>query len=330
MLKIIRGLGGRTTAPQPAEVPRSSGELQTGFVCHCLHVPYETVEQAIRDGARSIADVQRATSACTRCFGCRFELEALLQEQLGAGYRHQATVTPPADYGRVRVPQPMYMPVLSGFGGYEVDTRVIIFNWEGQRRPVGFRVDLMRRSAERVAAWRHEVLPGSSTLVDLSRAAVGPLLDDGVGLVKLVLDQADVGSLRPYFHLATPTSVTTTHEKKGPKDPRRQGPRGYHWTFPIGRSRRNEEVYFHFVHTQLEAMRDQRLVWQSADGESVSIPLPTLEFEQSVLVPVHEHVSAVAAGTKAGSIRLDPALSKVAGFMLRHDPHEQLWRVQHL
>ena len=38
----------------------------------------------------------------------------------------------------------------------------------------------------------------------------------------------------------------------------------------------------------------------------------------------------VAAGAKAGSVRLDPATFKVAGHMLRHDPEAQLWRVQHL
>ena len=77
-------------------------------------------------------------------------------------------------------------------------------------------------------------------------------------------------------------------------------------------------------------MRGQRLVWQSMDGETSRSRCRPLEFEQSVLVPLHEHVPSVAAGSKAGSVRLDPAEFKVAGFMLRHDPEAQLWRVQHL
>ena len=239
-------------------------------------------------------------------------------------------MTPPKDYGRTRIPQPMYMPVLAGYKGYAVDTRLIVFNWEGPPQPAGFRLDLMLPRAERVAAWREEAASGQSAVIDLSRERVGDLLPEGIGLAKIVLDRADVGSLRPYFHLRTPTSVTTTHEKKGPKNPSRHGPRSYHWLFPVGRSSRPEEVYFHFVNTQFEPMRDQRLVWQSVDGETVSIPLPTAEFEQSVVVPLHEHIPSLAAGSKAGSVRLDPPLFKVAGFMLRHDPEAQLWRVQHL
>jgi len=328
LAKIFRRRDGDDLAAAP--LPRDAGEAQGEFICHCLHVPYASVEHAIDNGARSIADIQRATAACTRCFGCRFELEGLLHERLGDAFHHQATVTVPTDYGRTRVPQPMYMPVLAGYGGYEIDTRLIVFNWEGPQEPAGFRLDLMRPNGERVSASRYEAPSGGSTVIDMSRAAVGELLPEGVGLAKLVLDSAEVGSLRPYFHLATPTSVTTTHEKKGPKDPRRHGLRGYHWTFPIGRSHRPEEIYFWFVNTQLEPMRGQHLVWQSVDGETVAVPLPTIEFEQSALVPLHEHVESVAAGTKAGSVRLDPATFKVAGHMLRHDPETQLWRVQHL
>lgn len=311
-----------------AEAP--VGAAQADIVCHCLQVPYEEVRHAIAKGAAGIADVQRKTKACTKCFGCRFEIEALLREQLGEAFQHQATVTPPKDYGRTRIPQPMYMPVLAGYKGYDVDTRLIVFNWEGPPQPAGFRLDLMLPNAERVGAWREEAASGRSAVIDLSREEVGDLLPDGIGLAKIVLDRAEVGSLRPYFHLQTPTSVTTTHEKKGPKNPSRHGPRSYHWIFPVGRSARPEEIYFHFVNTQLEPMRDQRLLWQSVDGEKVSIPLPTAEFEQSVIVPLHEHVPSLAAGSKAGSVRLDPPLFKVAGFMLRHDPEAQLWRVQHL
>jgi bacterioferritin-associated ferredoxin len=306
------------------------GETQADIVCHCMQVPYSTVRRAIAEGAGGIADIQRRTKACTRCFGCRFELEALLAEQLGDSFRHEARVVPPKDYDRTRIPQPMYMPVLAGYGGYDVDTRLIVFNWEGPREPARFRLDLMLPTAERVGAWREEAPSGGSAVIDLSRDRIGELLPGGLGLAKIVLDRAEVGSLRPYFHLQTPTSVTTTHEKKGPKNPSRHGPRSYHWIFPIGRAARPEEVYFHFVNTQLEPMRDQRLLWQSVDGETVAVPLPPAEFEQSVIVPLHEHVPSVASGSAAGSVRLDPPLFKVAGFMLRHEPESQLWRVQHL
>ena len=325
MLKFRRR-GDHATAPAPGP----SGPAQADIVCHCLQVPYGEVRQAIARGATSIADLQRKTRACTRCFGCRFELEALLREQLGDSFHHEARVVPPKGDDRTRIPQPMYMPVLAGYRGYDVDTRLIVFNWEGPPRPAGFRLDLLLPSAERVGAWREEAASGRSTVIDLSRERVGDLLAEGLGLAKIVLDRPDVGSLRPYFHLRTPTSVTTTHEKKGPKNPSRYGARSYHWLFPIGRSRGPEEVYFHFVNTQLEPMRDQRLLWQSVDGEEASIPLPPAEFEQTVVVPLHEHVPSVAAGTKPGTVRLDPPLFKVAGFMLRHDPEAQLWRVQHL
>jgi bacterioferritin-associated ferredoxin len=324
MLKITRELS------RPRWLGRAAAEPEANLVCHCKRVPYATVEKAIRRGAHSIADLQRKTTACTRCFGCRFELEGLLKQHLGADFHHEATVTLPQGYEAATHPHPMYMPVLAGFRGYAVDTRLIVFNWEGPRRPAGFRTDLILPSAERVAAWQHEVQRGSSTVIDLSREAVGSLLPEGVGVAKLVLDSAEVGSVRPYFHLSTPTSVTTTHEKKGPQDPSRRINRNYHWVFPIGRSRRPEEVYFVFVHTQTEPMAGQQLVWQSVDGDTVAVPLPTIEFEQSAFVPLHEHVPAIADGTKAGSVRLAPAEHVVAGFMVRHDPEAQLWRVQHL
>jgi hypothetical protein len=293
-------------------------------------VPYEIVEQAIRKGATSVADLQRATTACTRCFGCRFELEGLLRTHLGESYQGEARITLPADYARTERVQPMYMPVLAGFRGYDVDTRLVVFNWEGARAPVHFRVDLMQTTAERVATWHREVSSGSSSVLELSRAEIGSTLPQGVGIVKLVLDTVEVGSLRPYFHFSTPTSVTSTHEKKGAKDPSRVGGRRYHWLFPIGRSSAPEEAYLFLVNTQLETMTGQRLVWQSVGGERVDVPLPPLEFEQAAFVPLHEHVPAIAAGTSAGSVRLEPPRFMVAGFMVRHDPEAQLWRVQHL
>lgn len=330
-MKILRRPAAARRAPVGPVATQNGGELQTGLVCHCLRVPYATVEAAIRRGMHSIADLQRETAACTRCFGCRFELEGLLREHLGDAYRPEARVRPPDDYRVATIPQPMYMPVLAGFEGADVDTRLIVFNWEGPSRPVGFRVDLMLPGAERVAAWRYELPRSCSAVIDLSRDAVAPLLTGGIGIAKLVLDEAEVvGSLRPYFQFSTPTSVTSTHEKKGPKDPRRHGPRPYHWIFPIGRTRRPERAYFFFVNTQLDPMSGQRLIWQSIGGDAAVVPLPTVEFEQSVCVPLHEHVPAIAEGTQAGSVRLDPAEHKIAGFMIRHDPEAELWRVQHL
>jgi bacterioferritin-associated ferredoxin len=315
----VRGLG----------VRRLQAVDQAQLVCHCRRVPYATVERAIRRGAASVADLQRATTACTRCFGCRFELEGLLKEHLGEAYHGEARISLPADFKKTDRVRPMYMPVLAGFGGYEIDTRLIVFNWEGPREPIHFRLDLMRPNAERVSTWHRDVGRGASAVIDLSREAIETVLPEGVGTVKLVLDTTEVGSLRPYFHFTSPTAVTTTHEKKGPVDPSRRGDRHYSWILPIGRSRRPEEVYLFLVNPQLETLIDQRLVWQSADGETVAVPLPPVAFEESSWVPLHEHVPALAAGTKAGAVRLDPP-EYVVGFMVRHDPEAQLWRVQHL
>src|SRR4029079_4417561 len=138
-----------------------------------------------------------ATAACTRCFGCRFELEGLLHERLGDAFQHQETVTVPTDYGRTRVPQPMYMPVLAGYRGHEIDTRLIVFNSEGPHETAGFRLDLMRPNGERVSASRYEAPSGGSTVIDMSRAAVGELLPEGVGLAKLVLAYGAVRSSAP-------------------------------------------------------------------------------------------------------------------------------------
>src|SRR2546429_531174 len=97
-------------------------------------------------------------------------------------------------------------PVPSGESG-ELHTEFVC-HWEGPLRHVGFRLDLVLPTAERVAAWRYDVAHSCSTVIDLSRTAVGSLLPGGLGVAKLVLDTAEVGSLRPYFQLSTPTSVT--------------------------------------------------------------------------------------------------------------------------
>jgi bacterioferritin-associated ferredoxin len=323
----IRDLAGR-----PAETIRTADEAQTAYVCHCKRVEYRTVDRAIRRGARSIADLQRRTTACTRCFGCRFELERMLEDRLGDRFRHETTVSLPKDFSKARVPRPMYMPVLAGFRGYEVDTRVIVFNidLEGGQGPVDFRADLMTLAGERVEAIQHTVGEGCSAVLDLSREAIGSKLPEGVGLVRLVLETVEVGSLRPYFQWVTPTGIGTTHEKKGPSKPEKEEPRNYHWIFPVGRTAQPEEAYLFCTNTQTTPMVGHRLIWQTDGGETATAPLPDLELSQSAFVPLHEHFPAIHEGTVSGTVRLDPATHVVAGFMVRHDVERQLWRVQHL
>ena len=107
MLKIIRRLGSGQVAEPAALDDEGVGGLHSDSVCHCLRVSYARVEAAIREGARSIGDLQRATSACSRCFGCRFELERMLRQHLGDGYRAERTISLPRDYATQRIPQPM-------------------------------------------------------------------------------------------------------------------------------------------------------------------------------------------------------------------------------
>jgi hypothetical protein len=96
-------------------------------------------------GVDVIADLQRATTACTRCFGCRHELERMLVDALGERYVHEATITLPAELGKKGAPaRPMYMPVIVGFAGNDVDTSVIVFNYGDSSGDVGFRLDLLR------------------------------------------------------------------------------------------------------------------------------------------------------------------------------------------
>jgi len=321
----VRDLAGRRRPP----VERSADEQQAPYVCHCKHVEYREVDRAIRRGARTIADLQRKTSACTRCFGCRFELEQMLRTAYGDAYTHEATITLPPGAGKTRIPRPMHMPVLAGFGGYDIDTRVIVFNWESAGAAVPFRVDLLKLDGERVRVWQRSVADGHSAIVDLSREVIGDALPDGVGVVKLVLETEAVGSLRPYFHFVTPTSITTTHEKKGPNRPEKQENRHYNWIFPIGAFDRPEEAYFFCTNTQTTPMLGQRLVWQTNGGAVAETPMPDLEFGQSAMVPLHERFPTLNSG-EGGTVRLEPATHTVAGFMMRHEPEAQRWRVQHL
>jgi bacterioferritin-associated ferredoxin len=309
--------------------PRTADETQAEFVCHCKHVPYQDVSKAIRRGAKTMADIQRTTSACTRCFGCRFELERMLTDAYGAAYHREATIALPEKLAKVRSPRPMYMPVLAGFRGNDVDTRVIVFNWEGPDTPIAFRADLLTLDGARVQALEHSVAPGCSVILDYGREQIGELLPDGIGVVKLILETEEVGSLRPYFQFITPTCISSTHEKKAPSKPQRIEQRKYHWIFPVGGGRRADESYLFMTNTQTTPMEGQRLVWQNDGGAPETTDLETLEFSQSACVPLHERFETLNAG-EGGAVRLEPATHVVAGFMIRHEPEKQLWRVQHL
>ncbi|MBA3347368.1 MAG: (2Fe-2S)-binding protein [Actinobacteria bacterium] len=315
-----------TRNPSAQNAPHS----QAAFACHCKHVTYGTVDEAISAGATSITDLQRETTACTRCFGCRHELERMLEEKLGSRFEHQATITLPEGMAKTSLPRPMYMPVLAGYSGLDVWTRVIVFNFQGPPEPAPFRLDILRADGERVRASNHVVASGASTVVDLPTAEIAPLLPDGFGVAKLVLEVAEVGSLRPYFHFISPTCISSTHEKTGAPKPTVGKGRNYHWIFPIGTCPNGEEAFFFCTNTQMDPMDGQSLIWQNDAGDSAATPVPRLEFDQSVCIPAHESFPAIEAGAESGAVRLEPADHVVAGFMIRLDRERQLWRVQHL
>jgi assimilatory nitrate reductase catalytic subunit len=50
------------------------------IVCFCLQVDRDTILESIRDGARSVAEVQRACRACTGCQSCYPDVEDLIEE----------------------------------------------------------------------------------------------------------------------------------------------------------------------------------------------------------------------------------------------------------
>jgi len=309
--------------------PRVADDGGVGLVCYCRSVEYTTVRGAIAGGARTIADLQRETTACTRCFGCRAELERMLRLNLGDEFRREATVWLPEELRRTEPPRGMYMPLLVGFAGSEVSTRVIVFNWEGPPEPVAFRADVLRPDGVRVKVIEQEVADGCSAIVDLGGEDVRAALPDGIGAVKLVLDAESIGSLRPYFHLVTPTGVTTTHEKKGPRDLGRVKTRSYHWVFPVGMGARDEEAYFFCTNPSMVPM-EGKLVWTASGGGTAEVDVPPLEFDQTACVPLHEAFPEIRDGSSGGTVHLTPPTHTVAGFILRHEPARGLWRVQHL
>lgn len=311
-------------------------------MCHCRQVTRATIERTLEAGrARSLADLQRETTACTRCFGCRFELQAMLRERLGDAYEPTSHVTPlervsPLQRAvrRLRpragtLPRRMYMPILSGFAGRFVSTRVIMFNWPGDARepslPTTLRADVLALDGRRHHVRSQTVPPGCTRVLDL------PSPPGGVGTLKLVIDAESLGSLRPYFHLVTPAGITSTHEKAGPLSPRTfEGRRPYHWVFPTGRSDFPEEAWLFVTNTQQRPTADHAVIWQDVSGIERRIPFPELELDQTAWVPLHEHVPELLEGSAAGVARIEPASHKFAGFIIRYQPVGDLWRVQHL
>lgn len=298
-------------------------------------------------GASSLADIQRQTTACTRCFGCRFELERMLQAHLGESYRRTKMVTPPQPRRTLRqrlrrpfgvraalLPARMYMPVLAGYRGRKVETRVVIVHWyDDQNRPaeaISVRGDLLALDGTRLKVWQSSIAPCTSAILDVRELLDGDELPAGVGVLKLVIEAEEVSSLRPYFQFVSDAGITSTHEKKGPRRPEAAlAARRYHWLFPIASSPAPEEAYFFFTNTVGRPMDHHRLIWRTVEGAEESLRLPPLELDQSACVPLQEHFPEIGHGTAAGSVRLEPS-PHVAGFMIRYDARGDLWRVQHL
>jgi bacterioferritin-associated ferredoxin len=314
------------------------------LICHCRQVSYRVVERAIESGAHSLVEVQRGTTACTRCFGCRFEVEGLLRERLGARYVETEFITRGAsgETGRrsrfrlfrravESLPRRMYMPALLDYGDAPVDTRVVAFHWaEGHAAPVELRADLLALDGRRSAVRKAVVAPGASVVFDVREMAGGDRLTAGAGIVKLVVDADDLGSLRPYFQFVSSGGITSTHEKAGPSHPSEFGHRPFFWSFPVGFTRVPQDAYFFYVNTQERPMRRQELVWRTVAGAETAISLPEAGLDQGAFVPLHEHAPEIRRGDVAGTVRLSPPEHKVAGFMVRYDPAGDRWRVQHL
>jgi len=332
------------------DAARASDEL----ICHCRQVPYAVVRGAVRDGgATTLADVQKQTTACTRCFGCRFEVEGLLREELGERYVPAAVVRRDLRaerqatlglrlHSRVRRareqvaaagPQKMYMPVLEGFNGYDVTTRLVLFNLHDERtepgEAVSVRADLTRLDGRRQDVWRTTIPPKNTTILDVGAMLHADSLPEGIGVVKLVLDAEVVGSLRPYFHLISPGGITSTHEKRGPRRPHRIAERSYHWIFPLAPNPRRNEAWLFFMNTQTAPIQGARLALRTDSGHEQSIAVPRLELDQGACIPLHDHFAPVRDGTARGSVRLTPSVH-VAGWIIHRDVEADLWRVQHL
>jgi len=324
--------------PQPMNVHRSAD-----YVCHCRRVVYGRVEAAIESGqAHSLADIQRTTTACTRCFGCRFELERMLKDKLGDAYRKSDFLSRPElgsdakGAGRTTVPHApkrMYMPVLQGAAGSSVRTKVVIYHWhEGDDppEPVDVRADLLGLDGQRHSVWYASVAPRESVILEVGEMDGADQLTDGFGTLKLVVEAERVGSLRPYFHFTTDGGITSTHEKSSP---RRQSEnvhnRKYSWIFPFGAGARPAHAYFYSANATTAPLTEREFVLNTTDGERRRAPMPDLELDQAVMAPLHELFPAMLEPDCSGTVRVAPT-AHLAGHIIRHEPDVDLWRVQHL
>ena len=283
-----------------------------------------------RQGAAHGRRSPTQTTACTRCFGCRSELERMLRLHLGDAFHHEPTVTLPPEFSRIAPTRPMYIPVLAGFRGAAVDTRVIVFNWEGPEKPVSFRADLLRPDGVRVQVWNQEVAYGCSGVIDLSRKAIGSLLPG-----RRRPDQADPRHRRG--GLAAPV-FPSRHADLRELDAREEGtgepepPERPQVLLDLPDRGSASATRRRTSSARTRRWSRWRASWSGRTTRTSggAMPIPRLEFDQSACVALHEHFPAIATGAEGGAVRLSPATHAVAGFMIRHEPEGQLWRVQHL
>jgi NAD(P)H-nitrite reductase large subunit len=59
----------------PARQQDADGSL---LVCYCMHVSEARIRAAIAAGCRTVDMVRRATTACSGCQTCRYDIEALI------------------------------------------------------------------------------------------------------------------------------------------------------------------------------------------------------------------------------------------------------------
>ena len=49
-------------------------------ICYCINVKQHDIIQSIQNGASSVAEVRKATRACTGCQSCYADIEILLDK----------------------------------------------------------------------------------------------------------------------------------------------------------------------------------------------------------------------------------------------------------
>ncbi|MBT4936565.1 (2Fe-2S)-binding protein [Candidatus Peregrinibacteria bacterium] len=47
-------------------------------ICHCTNVNEGTIVKAIKDGKKTLSEIQSTTSACTTCQSCMGDIENLI------------------------------------------------------------------------------------------------------------------------------------------------------------------------------------------------------------------------------------------------------------